>query len=242
MNKVNFWRIRIFVFIYVRFRIVIGEKWIKVKGIYLPLNTHLVFNTLRWIVNGKYEEGEIQLISEKLNKADKVLEIGTGLGFVSTFCANVVGSENVFTFEANPYNIEIASQVFEKNGVSPFVQNALLSDFEGEIDFPINKKSILASSLNKTSDEFAKVNSLNLNELVKKISPNFLIMDIEGAEYEVFKIIQFQSIEKIQFELHPTILNETKVSEIFSILDKNHFILDKCLKDGRNYFYVKKQF
>lgn len=242
MNKVNYWRIRIFVFIYVRFRIVIGEKWRKVKGIYLPLNPHLGFNTLRWIVNGKYEEGEIQLISEKLNKGDKVLEIGTGLGFVSTFCANVIGSENVFTFEANPYNFEIAAQVFEKNGVSPNVQNALLSDFEGVIHFPINKKSILASSLIKSSDEFAKVNSLNLNELVKKISPNFLIMDIEGAEYEVFKIIEFQSIEKIQFELHPTILNETKVSEIFSILDKNHFILDKCLKDGRNYFYVKKQF
>ena len=71
------------------------------------------------------------------------------------------------------------------------------------------------------------------------LKPNFLIMDIEGAEYDIFKIIEFQTINKIQFELHPSILGEEKCGEIFSILNKNNFLIDKSISDERNFYFEK---
>ena len=144
--------------------------------------------------------------------------------------------ENVFSFEANPLNIEIAKRVYQKK-VSPHLQNALLSDSEGSVDFPMNRKSRLASSVLKASSENIKVPQLNLNEVINDVQPNFLIMDIEGAEYDVFRIMNFQSIQKIQVELHPAILGEDKMQEIFSILQNKGFVAEVCLRDGCNYYF-----
>lgn len=239
MHKLIYWLTRIYVSLYVAVKNWGGYAWQPVKGIMLPLLPEIGFNTLRWIVNGRYEEGEINIIEQKLVKTDRVMEIGAGLGFVSAFCAKVTGSENVYSFEANPLNIEMAKRVYQKNKVEPHLQNALLSDSEGSVDFPINRKSRLASSLLKASSEIIKVPQLNLNEVIKELQPNFLILDIEGAEYDVFRIMQFQSIQKIQVELHPAILGEDKMGEIFSILQANGFVQEISLPDGRNYYFTR---
>ncbi len=239
MHRLIFWFTRLYVYLYVIVKKCLGDTWQSVHGVMLPLLPEIGFNTLRWIVNGKYEENEINIIEQKLVKTDRVMEIGTGLGFVSAFCAKVAGSENVFSFDANLLNIEIAKRVCQKNKVSPHLQNALLSDSECSVDFPINRKSRLASSLFKVSSENIKVPQLNLNKMINDIQPNFLILDIEGAEYDIFSIIEFQSIQKIQVELHPAILGKVKLEKIFSILESNGFVTDIILPDGRNYFFYK---
>ena len=159
----------------------------------MPLTKDIGFDTLRWIVNGQYEQGEIEIIKRRIDKSDKVIEIGTGLGFVSTYCAKIVGSENVYSFEANPLNVEKALKVYEINKVKPHLCNAFLSDSNGIINFPVNKKSLLASSIINITPEIFEVPQFHLNEIINKIKPNFLIMDIEGAEYDIFRIIQFHS-------------------------------------------------
>jgi FkbM family methyltransferase len=234
---IKFYIIKIQVFLFVLFHQL--KPWKKVSGICLPLKFSIGFNTNRWIINGKYEEGEIKIVKKNLALKDKVMEIGTGLGFLTTFCAKVVGSENVNSFEANPLNIKIAKRVFKKNNVNPKVQNALLSNTDGYGYFPLNYKSRLASSLYGSSTKSVKITQLNLNTVIEKLQPNFLILDIEGAEYEIFKIIKFQSIEKIQVELHPDILGNEKIEEIFTILNRNGFIMETSLLDGRNYFFKK---
>jgi FkbM family methyltransferase len=239
MNPLSYWLTRFYVSIYVAVKNIFGFPWRPIKGVYMPLFPKIGFDTLRWIVNGRYEEGEIDIIQQKLSKTDRVMEIGAGLGFISTFCAKVAGSGNVFSFEANPLNIQIAKLVYQKNKVLPNLQNALLSDSECSIDFPINRKRLLASSLLKASSESVKVPQLNINEVIKDVKPTFLIMDIEGAEYDVIRIMQFQSIQKIQVELHPAILGDVKIEEIFSILKTNGFIAEISIPDGRNYYFTR---
>ena len=215
--------------------------WHVVQGVYLPLTSDIGFNTLRWIVNGQYEQGEIELIRQRIEPSDRIMEIGTGLGFVSAYCSRIVGSDQVYSFEANPLNVEMALRVYEKNNVRPHLQNALLADCKGMIDFPVNRKSRLASSLLKTSGEIVQVPQLNLNETIEALRPDFLIMNIEGAEYDVFRMIRFQTIEKIQVELHPSILGEAKMNEIFDLLRANGFVADISMPDGRNYFFKRVQ-
>ena len=237
MNRIKYWQLRLYVSLFVFIKNLFRNYWQFVQGVYLPLDSDIGFNTLRWIVNGKYEEGEIELIRQRIEPSDRILEIGAGLGFVSTYCAKIVGSDNVFSFEANPLNFEMALRVYKRNNVCPHLLNALLADCKGIIDFPVNRKSRLASSLLKTSSEIVRVPQMMLNEKIEELRPNFLIMDIEGAEYEIFKLIRFQTIKKIQVELHPSILGEVKINEIFELLKKNGFVTDMSFPDGRNYFF-----
>jgi len=239
-NKVSFHIHRIFVSLYVTYKLIIGKPWRSIDGVSLPLFSDIGFNTLRWIINGKYEIGEINIIKNTIQKEDIILEIGTGLGFISSYCAKVTHSSQVFTFEANPLNYETAKSVFKKNMVSPIIKNALLSDEEGVVNFPINQKSRLASTIKSKSDKFVTIQKLNLNKIIKDITPTYLIMDIEGAEFDVFSIINFQTIKKIQFELHPSKLDKSKCDFIFNLLLENEFELDKSNSIDPNYYFSKK--
>lgn len=238
-SKIIFHLTRLYVFFFVFWKKLTGDPWKKVEGIYLPITNDIGFSTLRWIINGKYEAGEIRIIKTKLHKGDIVLEIGTGLGFVAAFCCKRTGPENVYTFEANPENVKTAVRVFDKNTVNPFQHNALLAEQEGFIEFPVNKKNRLASSLFDETENMVLVPVICLNDFIEDMKPDFLIMDIEGAEYDIFKIIHFQTIRKIQFELHPTILGSQKCLEIFMILEEAGFKKDYKLSDDHNFYYQK---
>jgi FkbM family methyltransferase len=237
---ISFYFTKFYVFTYIFIKFLFGIKWEKVNEIYLPLEFSFGFNTLRWIVNHKYEINEISIIENTLQPEDIVIEIGTGLGFVSTFCSKKNGN-NVFTYEANTNNYNICKKVFEKNNVSPQHENAILGEHDGFINFSINNKSILASSLINKCDTITKIKTKNLNDTISEIQPNYLIMDIEGGEYDIFKIINFQSIDKIQFELHPLLLREEKCNEIFQLLKTNHFTKNDFLSKNNNYYYTKNK-
>jgi FkbM family methyltransferase len=240
MHRVRYRINMLLVWMYVAFKHLTGNPWKKVKGVWMPLRRDIGFNTLRWIVNGRYEEAEIEIVSRNISKEDKVLEIGTGLGFVSSYCCKRIGSERVYSFEANPNNIDTATSVFKKNDVHPFLRNAILGASEGVIQFPVNKKSLLASSLFQDNGDVVEVPIINLNQVISEIKPTFLVIDIEGAEYDIFKLIEFQTIKKIQVELHPDLLGKEKTVELFSILKQNEFEIGFSHSDQRNYFFYRK--
>lgn len=237
-NYVSFYSTKFYVFTYVFIKNIFFIKWENVKGIYLPLKFSLGFNTLRWIVNHQYEINEISIVEKTISTDDIVLEIGTGLGFVSTFCSRVINN-NIYTFEANSNNFEISKNVFKKNNVKPHIENIILGCANGNVDFSINYKNILASSLINTTKNTIKIATHDLNITINNIKPTYLIMDIEGGEYDIFKIIDFQTIQKIQFELHPKLLNEEKCNEIFEILKANQFIIDNNISKNNNYYFTK---
>jgi FkbM family methyltransferase len=239
MHKLIFWLRKAYVHLMVFISQLTGNPWRQVQGVYLPFRKSIGFNTLRWILNGQYEISEIEIVKKYLSKEDIVLEIGTGLGFVSTFCAKIIGDSNVYTFEANPLNVSVAAEVFKKNEVAPILKNALLGDKLGKQKFSVDVKSRLASSIHKSNIESTDVECLLLNEEIERIQPSFLVMDIEGAEYEVFKMMEFQSIKKIQVEMHPTILGDKKCNEIFDLLKANGFNAGNNPADGRNHYFFR---
>ena len=78
-----------------------------------------------------------------------------------------------------------------------------------------------------------------LNDVIQKIKPTYFIMDIEGGEYDVFSMIDFQTIKKIQFELHPEILGIEKVNQIFLVLAKHGFKEDKNIASVNNFYFSR---
>ncbi len=218
------------------------NKWKKIDGILIPVSIQYGYSVIRFINSGEYEQGEINIIRNTLQENDVVLELGTGIGFISAYCAKKVGNENVYTFEANAALEEPIRALYRKNNVRPQLTFALLGETAGTTIFYRNTQSFLASSISGNKEvrqEITQVQTLNLNQTISRIQPTYLMMDIEGGEYDIFKIIDFQTIQKIQFELHPEVLGEEKIAYIFKLLRDQYFVVDHRFSAGNNYYFTK---
>ena len=218
------------------------NEWKYIQGIFIPVKLGYGYNVLRFIDNGAYEQHEIALVKQHLKENDRVLELGTGIGFVSAYCAKIVGSEKVYSFEGNPSMEPIIRELYRKNNVNPNLSIAMLGEGEGEKSFYVDDKSFLASSVTKIDAENVQlVKEQKLNEAIAAIRPSYLVMDIEGGEYDIFKMIDFQTICKVQFELHPNLLTAKQVAYIFEKLAAANFIQVGEGHSTNNFFFRKHQ-
>ena len=219
-------------------------KWKEIEGIFIPVSIKYGYSVLRFINNGEYEKSEMSIVKNTLDKEDKVLELGTGIGFISAYCAKQIGSDKIFTFEGNSSLKCLIQKLYSKNKVKPHSTIALLGDGNGTKTFYKNENSFLASSSVSISNEnqvVFQVEQQNLNEIIAQLQPTYLIMDIEGGEYDIFKIINFQSITKIQFELHPAVLSNVETSFIFNKLENGGYIKSDLFNFSNNFYFTKEK-
>ncbi len=67
------------------------------------------------------------------------------------------------------------------------------------------------------------VESDAFGDIVGGFKPEVLIMDVEGAEAELFQLADLGSIRHILVELHPHIIGEDKVAGIAGRLESDGF-------------------
>lgn len=107
---------------------------------------------------------------------------------MATFCAKRLGGDRVHGVEANPNMIPLIEMTFERNSVRPHLYNAIFGKGEGSENFYISNDFWESSQISggeiMTSIE---VPTKDLNCELARISPTFLIVDIEGGEYDVFE-------------------------------------------------------
>ncbi|MDO8891127.1 MAG: FkbM family methyltransferase [Sulfurimicrobium sp.] len=199
-------------------------------GVKLPIMHALSDNICAAIYDGYYEKGELSTFQSKLDKNDTVLEIGAGIGFLSSYCASQIGSENVFAYEANPQLEPLIRSVYSANGVQPTLKLGVLGEQAGQTTFYVTA-DFWASSLSRPSEPCKEliVPIHPLNEEIHRIHPTFLLMDIEGGEYDLIKIIDFHTIRKISAELHTDVLGQARIDEIRSIMNSAGFRIDDKL-------------
>lgn len=200
--------------------------WVDNHGIRLPVKHPLVSPGIaKEIYLGSYEAKEIEIISKRLSADDIVLEVGSGLGFLSAYCAKHIGSSRVFTYEANPDLIPVIAATHEQNGVSPTVINALLGRGEGTRKFHL-ERDFWASSAHRDGGQTITVRQIDLCSELARIKPSFLIVDIEGGELEFFSEADLSSVRKICVETHPDVLGDYSLSTMFVTLITKGFSLD----------------
>ena len=197
-------------------------------GVRLPLKLPAITAPIRKdIFFGNYEAKEAELVSKYIAPDDVVMEIGAGIGFLSALCAKAVGSEHVFAYEANPQLMPVIKQVHALNQVAPSVSNVLLGEGEGERDFWLEKDYWASSLIQGSKDATAiRVRQIDLNQEIRRTRPSFLIVDIEGGEYELLRHAHLDPIRKIVIEVHPHVLGHHRISEMLGWLIAAGFALD----------------
>ena len=193
---------------------------IDYQGIVFPFRrkTH-PWPLLRELIFERYEAPEIEAAQGIVEAGDIILELGTGMGIVSSIIAKTTKAKAIHSFEANPALIDTIRKVHDRNGISNIeVTNAVFLPDPKDKTMPFHvHESYADSSLAggaKTVDT-VDVPVLDLNEVIRQTSANVLVCDIEGAEQQVFDGVALENLRSIVVELHPDILPPVEIHKIF---------------------------
>lgn len=210
-------------------------------GIKLRIGDHLSPNIIRSIVRGEFEGGELKPLRMHLVADDRVFEVGTGIGFITLFCAKLVGEANVFTYEANPESKRYIVENFQLNSLEPVLTIGFLTESgEKSVRF-FAEPEIWSSSAEQRSANGCElqVPTVRLSSELAKVQPTFLIVDIEGGEYDLFRQMSFDGIRKIVVELHPQIIGEQKSQEVRQMIERHGFRCGWACDDELHFYYER---
>ncbi|MEE4174183.1 MAG: hypothetical protein V2I57_08030 [Xanthomonadales bacterium] len=205
----------------------------ELDGIVLPGDERLISPVLhRALSQGRYEGEERTHLPGLLQDGDVVLELGAGLGVVSTLCARDERVRKVVTVEANPDLIPYVQEVHRRNGVTDKVSLmhavALPAPDVDEVDFFV-RKDIWASSLNGKIwgwDRKVSTKVVDLHTLVEDLDPTLMIVDIEGGEVQLLKDFSPGNLRHVYVEIHKQVIGPRGVRFVFNQLARAGFAYD----------------
>lgn len=186
------------------------------------------FPLLKALTTGSYEKDEVRLLKDYVQPEDVVLELGAGIGFMGCVAQTFIKCKQYVSFEANPNLIEIIRNNMQRNNVVFDIRNAVLMDESSEVDFYITPAFWASSLIQPVSGDYKKVTvpALDKNKTINEIKPTTLIVDIEGGEADFFDGLDLTSVNKIILEVHPLILDDMALSNLYLNLFSIGFQLD----------------
>ncbi len=205
-----------------------GPEFIQSRGMRFPYDARIITPRRRRLLRqGKYEEREVEAVKSMVRPEDVVIELGAGMGYMSTFMAKNRKVSKVHAFEANSALIPYIHLVHEANGVENVeVHNALLGPRKGRARFYV-RENFLASSMEKdpkgaTSpvERIEYVETRNIRTTFKDIKPSFLVCDIEGAEAHLLPMADLSCLRGAVIELHPQWIGQAGVQAVFDTMHK----------------------
>lgn len=221
-------------------RQIVQPKIVEIEGVKLQIPDIASPIIRAAIYEGSYEEQELKIVKSKLKKDDIVMEVGTGLGLLSSYCAKKIGSQKVFTFEANPLLEQPIRDNYALNQVAPHLEMALVGKGVGERDFFIGDNFWSSSIFNKPQGaKPVKLPVVSFNEKITQINPTFLIIDIEGGEVELLEYANFHNVKKLLIEIHSWVLSIAQIEFVHLQLSQAGFQL--ILNSNREEFYFERR-
>lgn len=182
------------------------------------------------IKKGKYEGKEVHAITSCLSGGERVLELGGGIGFVSSVVCKTKSPSSYDVVEANPRLIPMIKDTHALNEIAAVrIHNCIAtSDVKalrrGYFDFNIGE-SFGASSIMKIekSVEKIRVPTIDIGRMINQAKPNVLISDIEGAEVGLLDDVDISNIDLAIFEVHPGIVGLGGVDRLFRTMSRQGF-------------------
>lgn len=190
------------------------------RGLRFPKDGNVVRGQIRGSLrDGTYEAKEAQAVLRVVRDGDRVLELGGGIGFMSTWIAKNRNVASIDVFEANPHLVPFIENVHALNEViNARVHNAILGDSPGQAKFYIRKK-LIASSLDRDAAEgiveTVDVPVRRTSDIMDEIAPTVLVCDIEGAELDLIPQMDLTGLRAAVIETHPQWIGPEGMNTVF---------------------------
>ncbi|MCP5036870.1 MAG: FkbM family methyltransferase [Rhodobacteraceae bacterium] len=203
-------------------------EFFRSRGMRIPNDTRIIDRKRRRALRlGNYERREVEAVKAMVRPEDVVIELGAGIGYMSTFMARNRNVSKVYAFEANPALIPHIKHMHEANDVDNVeVHNALLGQRKGKANFYI-RENFLASSMEEEPEgknspviSVEEIEVRGIKATFKEIKPSFLVCDIEGAEAKILPYADLSSLRGAVIELHPQWIGQKGVKAVFDAMHK----------------------
>jgi FkbM family methyltransferase len=193
----------------------------------------------------------------QIDKLETVVDVGANVGLFTELCLQR-GSGKVFALEINEKAINTFENVHSKNNQVKLIKEGLSSQ-EGEIEIFTDPENSLVSSIYSTHtaglSQKSKIKVIGLSDLLKRESIekiDLIKIDVEGAEYDIFRGVSIEDLSKINYilmEFHDNfgnILREDILNKLESAGFEYKIYQDDCIGEAYEYeergtiFAVKK--
>ncbi len=200
----------------------------KYRGVELELPRHVLTPAILKAFNGNYYEGaEADEVPYMLQKGERVLEIGSAIGFLSTVVAKTGMAASIVAVEANPDLVEISRRTFELNSANVEVHHELLGREDGEGELFLHQDFWASSTLPWDGARRVAVPRRNFQTRLREWRPTLILVDIEGGEERLFDDIDLAGVERIMLELHQETIGRRGMKHVFDMLSAQNFHYDQ---------------
>lgn len=209
----------------------------------IPLGPHITPAILRNLEAGTYERPEARIIRERLAPGDVVVEIGGGLGYTSALCAKRIDSADVHVYEADPRLEQPIRELYGLNGVSPDLHmcglgvRAETRELHVAADFW--ETSFVKPKTGAGSKMPVQVKAFEQEVASYARRPNFLIIDIEGGEYDFFRGVSLEGFDKVLCEVHPQAIGRLKLWRLRRALEKRGLRRDESCSSSKVWYFER---
>jgi len=203
-------------------------------------NDRVIFNQI-WLTK------TYTLRGFEIKENDLIIDVGAHIGMFSILAGKFAPKGKVYAFEPSADNFNLLKENVELNKLGNVVLLNKAIAKESEIrEFALSPDDPAGHALpyEETNRQKINVRTISLDDFLKEKSINkidFLKMDCEGAEYEIFLNCSnetLQKISKISMEYHD-VDNERTVAHIKNFLEEKGFkVLIKT--KGDNMLYAER--
>lgn len=207
-----------------------AEGPLTIHGLHVPIAENEV-SPIIWqaLQSGEYEAKEARLARDLLRPGDRVLELGSGLGIITTVLAQTP-DVRIWSFDANPGTVAMARRVAQANGVDnvTFAHGMLSAGAPSSHVFYMRRDFWMSSMIESQGpyETAIQVDSANIDDFLAAESVNVLVMDVEGAEQQILGAAALEGVDRVFLELHDHLYGLSGVREIFASMDRLGFAYD----------------
>jgi FkbM family methyltransferase len=207
------------------------------RGIKIPLIEGIISpKIVEKIKIGRYETNEAIQLGKIIEKGEVILEIGGGIGFISSISALNPNTRSVEIFEANPNLRPMIESLHALNGISNVTVNTgvlMHNVSSATVPFYVHP-DFWASSLSPGAGDRIKVDvpAFSFNAVIERIRPTLIICDIEGGELDLFEHANLKGVQKVLIEIHQNVVGRAGIKRLFDIFSARNFHYDEHHSSG----------
>lgn len=210
----------------------------ELSGVSLEIPEELLTKRIRMkLKSGGYEGHESRAAQLVVDYGDRVLDLGSGVGYVATLCAMLAGAENVVTVEANPDLLGVIRGNLTANDCAEATVlhgAAVGAAVEGGMLHLKQARAFWASSVSADAGaQTVAVPALVVGDLLAQHRPTVVMMDVEGAEGGMFDAPWPDHVRVLVMELHPKRYPDTTIKRIFDCLSASGLVYSPALSRGQ---------
>ena len=161
---------------------------------------------------GIYEKEGLETLLQYVSNKSIVFDVGANIGYFACFAASYCRQGYIYAFELGLENVNILTKNIHLNKLKNVtVEHCAVSDTTGNSlvqDSAVGNAVLKIINSTSSSDDLISVKSVSLDEYCRlnDVTPDFIKIDVEGAEMKVLKGMKDILTSKVNIlvEIHET--------------------------------------